>query len=486
MENNLVNVLLVEDEEFDVNRIIKTIEPYANRFIVNDVVSSGKHALNLIVDKNYDVVILDYQITGGLYGEELIRRIKEINKTTQIIVITKMTLNQTDLSLANKILNSGAFWFGTKNPTDIEDSIYQPTDFILAILNAYEKKKLEEEKNKLINEKIDSQKKLDNKIQNIIDEKPIIGNSNILTKVKELIKTYSEVNASVLITGESGTGKELVARNIHYYSNRKYEKIITLNCSAIPEHLIESELFGYEKGAFTDAKKGKLGLFEQANNGTIFLDEISELPLKSQSKLLRVLETGEIDKIGRNKKYNVDVRVISATNKNLLELIQKKLFREDLYYRLNIFHIEIPPLRKRRSDIISIINYYTNFYCNDLGVKIPIFTKDSLDFLAQYDWPGNIRELKNIVQRIVVSKKEIVELKLVKQTIDNKLLENKNFSTQYFVENNFMKLKDAEKKFRTDYCTYARKISRNDTETALKLGLPPSNFYRICKDLGLK
>lgn len=487
MKENQIKVLLVEDEEFDVNRTTNTIKPYEEKIKIIDVVSTGNQAINLIKENQYDVVLLDYQISGGLYGEELIKRIKEINKSIQIIVITKMTLNQTDLILANQILNSGAFWFGTKNPTDIEEAIYQPTDFILAIVNAFEKKQLEEEKNKLLNEKKDSQEKLDKKIQTIIDEKPFIGNSAILMKVKDQIKTYSQTNTSVLITGESGTGKELVARNIHYYSKRKYEKMITLNCSAIPEHLIESELFGYEKGAFTDAKSSKLGLFEQAHKGTIFLDEISELPLNSQAKLLRVLETGEIDKIGRNKIYVADVRVISATNKNLLELVRKKMFREDLYYRLNILNIYIPPLRERKEDISNLIHFYTNFYCNDLSIKIPTYKPESIKYLQKYDWPGNVRELKNVIQRIIVRKNDIIDLETVKVSIDGK---NKGefslFTLDNIDENNFIKLKDAERKFKINYCNYARKISKNDTEAALKLGLPPSNFHRLCKDLGIK
>lgn len=487
MKENIVKVLLVEDEEYDVLRTKKTIEPFNEKIEIIDVVSTGKQALNLIRENSYDVAILDYQISGGLYGEELIKRIKEINKSLQVIVITKMTLNQTDLILANQILESGAFWFGTKNPTDIEDSIYQPTDFILAILNAYEKKKLEEEKDKLIVKNKDSQKKLDNKIQFLIDDKPLVGSSFGLIKVKEQIKTFAETNTSVLITGESGTGKELVARNIHLQSDRKYEKFITLNCSAIPEHLIESELFGYEKGAFTDAKSGKLGFFEQAHKGTIFLDEISELPLISQSKLLRVLETGEIDKIGREKKYNVDTRVISATNRDLRELVRKKLFREDLYYRLNILQIEIPPLRERKEDILELINYYTNFFCNDLSTMIPEFDAKSLDYLQNYEWSGNVRELKNIVQRIIVQKKDKIDLATVKRAIDNKVTKEFCVSPlKNITEHNLLKMKEAEREFKIAYCTFTRNLSKNDTDAALKLGLPPSNFHRMLKDLGLK
>lgn len=489
MKNEKIRIVLVEDEEFDVHRVKNTLSPFKEKIEIVDIASTGNTALKILTDHGpVDVVILDYQISGGLYGEELIKEIKKVDETIQVIVITKMTMNQPDLSLANQLIGSGAYWFGTKNPSDIEDFIYQPTDFFLAISNAYEKRKLEKDKKQLQSERDNSQKKLDDKIQTIIDERPFIGRSHEIQHVKELIEKFAATNANVLITGESGTGKELVARNIHYGSNRKYENFITVNCSAIPENLIESELFGYEKGAFTDAKGKKLGLFEQADNGTIFLDEISEIPLTAQAKLLRVLELGELDKIGRKKKYTVDVRVIAATNKNLEELIRKNLFREDLFYRLNILNIQIPPLRKRREDIPELLDHYLKYYCMDFGIKPPDFDNKAKEYLVNFDWPGNVRQLKNAVQRMVLVGSAGIDMNVVETYLgSNKKSEISNFLLPTSKESEtVVPLRDAEREFRLKYCTHVRENSKNDSEAAAKLGLAPSNFYRLCKELGLK
>jgi two-component system, NtrC family, response regulator AtoC len=272
--NGHINILLVEDEDFDVKRIKNTINYYETKIKVLDTVSNGRAALELISNNHdkYDVVILDYQISGGLRGEELITKIKEINPIIQIIVITKMTINITDYNFANNLIKSGAYWYGTKYPGNIEEYIYQPTDFILSIFNAYERKKLEIHNLK-------SDKKLKQNVANLLEIKKIIGNSKPVTQLKENIERYAKSDVNILINGPSGTGKELVAWNIHLTSKRKYENFVPINCGSIPADLIESELFGYEKGAFTGANTGKAGLFEIAHNGTLFLDEVGELPL---------------------------------------------------------------------------------------------------------------------------------------------------------------------------------------------------------------
>ena len=369
MDQDQIKVLLIEDEEYDVRRIKNTIDPFRERIQIEEIVSTGEDALKAIKDRGpFDVAILDYQISGGLYGERLLKRIREIDATIQVVVITKMTINQTDIQFATQMLDSGAYWFGTKYPSDIEDFIYQPTDFILTILNAAEKKQLE-------NDRIRSQKRLDRKIDRIVQERPLLGESQSIEQVRDHISKFAVTQANVLIVGESGSGKELIARNIHYQSDRRYENFVTVNCAAIPGELIESELFGFIKGAFTGAKADKAGLFEQANLGTIFLDEISELPYLAQAKLLRVLETGEMDKIGRKKSYMVDVRVISATNKNLKELMKQNKFREDLYYRLNILNIQAPAIRDRQDDIPLLIKYFVDHYCHDLSIVPPVISE---------------------------------------------------------------------------------------------------------------
>ncbi|MDP3442742.1 MAG: sigma 54-interacting transcriptional regulator, partial [Ignavibacteria bacterium] len=266
-QSEVIKILLIEDEDFDMRRVENTIKPFSSRIKIVDVVSDGKSAIELLgTNKNaYHVVIMDYQLAGGLRGEQLIKKIKDIDQTLQIIVITKMTINIADYEFAQNLIEAGAFWYCTKYPGDIEDYIYQPTDFIMSIINAYERKKLMKEKQK-------SNQKLDRNIEEILSSKTIVGNSEAVKNLRSQIEKYANSQAPILITGSSGTGKELIAYNLHYSSKRKYENFIAINCGGIPDQLIESELFGYEKGAFTGADKSKPGLFEQANNGTVFLD----------------------------------------------------------------------------------------------------------------------------------------------------------------------------------------------------------------------
>lgn len=482
LEHEKINLLLIEDEEFDVRRIKATLNPFRERIVIADIVSTGEDAISALEQgSNFDVAILDYQISGGLYGERLIKRLKQIDPSLQIIVITKMTINQTDLHFANQMLASGAYWFGTKYPSDIEDFIYQPTDFILTIMNAAEKRQLEQER-------VASDRRLERKIARIVQERPMLGDSPAIVRVREHISKFATTHANVMVSGESGTGKELIARNIHYQSPRRIENFVTVNCAAIPDELIESELFGFVKGAFTGAKEDKLGLFEQANHGTIFLDEISELPFQAQAKLLRVLETGEVDKIGRKKSHKVDVRVISATNKDIKELMEHNHFREDLYYRLNILSIQAPPLRERVQDIRLLVEYFVGYFCRDLSITIPSISDDAWSILEGYHWPGNVRQLKNVVQRMVILSsndrinKEVVGLALEVQGQDavNALIK------PVFNAEKILPLKEVEQSFRRQYFEFVRQHSKTDTEAAGKLGLAPPNFHRMCKELGLK
>ncbi|MGD8780703.1 MAG: sigma-54 dependent transcriptional regulator [Ignavibacteria bacterium] len=488
MNKNQINILVVEDEEFDVQRIRETLEPFKDTMCIKEIVSSGKDTLKSIKNNKhlFDVVILDYQISGGLHGEELIEEIKKIDNTLQVIVITKMTINQMDLQFATQLIESGASWFGTKNPTDI-DYIYQPTDFVLAIKNAYDKRKLVIEKEILRKEHSSSKSKLESNIKEMINKYTLIGESAGMRLIKKSIENYSTTDANVLIFGESGTGKELVARNIHYVSQRKFENFVTVNCSAIPDDLIESELFGYEKGAFTDAKGEKAGLFEQADGGTIFLDEISELPLLAQAKLLRVLENGEIDKIGRKKRYEVNVRVIAASNKNIEVLMREKRFREDLYYRLNILNIQLPPLRERKDDIIRLLKNFMEKSSNEFHVYAPELTDEGIKFLSNFHWPGNVRQLKNVVQRLVLMGASTIGVDEVEAALG---IKNQGafggYTTPIYSKEELPHLREAELEFRKRFVQFVRKNSRTDTEAATKLGIARSNFHRLCKELGLK
>jgi DNA-binding NtrC family response regulator len=481
--NNHINILLVEDEDFDVKRIKNTISYYDTRIKVLDTVSNGRAALDLVSNNpdKYDVVILDYQISGGLKGEELINKIKECDSFIQIIVITKMTINITDYNFANNLIKSGAFWYGTKYPGNIEEYIYQPTDFILSIFNAFEKKKLEKHN-------LRSDKKLKQNIFNLLEMKKIIGESKPIVQLKDSIERYAKTDVNILVNGPSGTGKELVAWNIHLKSKRKYENFVPINCGSIPSELIESELFGYEKGSFTGANSNKQGLFEIAHNGTIFLDEVAELPLPAQVKLLRVIQEGEIEKIGRRQKLSVNVRIIAATNKNLTNEVNNGRFREDLYYRLNVVPLDIVPLRQRGDDIILLFDYFIQYFSQDLEVEIPKVEDKAKEILLNYKWPGNVRELRNVVQRLILNCHGTINAKDISNPMilrDHGIVkEETDFNDLY--QGQVLQLKEMEKIFRKKYFQYVRSISSSDSGAAEKLGLAPSNYYRMCKELGIK
>jgi DNA-binding NtrC family response regulator len=477
-----IKILLIEDEDFDVNRVKNTIRLFGDQLELTDVVSNGADAIEIIRAKdNFDIIIMDYQIAGGLRGEELIRKIKEADDTIQIIVITKLTINISDFNFAKNLVKAGAFWYCTKYPGDIEEYIYQPTDFLMSILNAYEKRKLELHRR-------NSNLKLIKNVEDILFSKRIISASESMEKLKKDIQRYAESDINILISGASGTGKELVANNIHYRSKRKFENFVPINCGSIPADLIESELFGYEKGAFTGANIAKIGLFELANNGTLFLDEVAELPLNAQVKLLRVIQDGEIEKIGRTKRIKVNVRIIAATNKDLEKEVEEKRFREDLYYRLNVVPVYIKPLKERVEDIEVLVRHFIEVYSFDIGKVIPTIDKEVLDELNSYNWPGNVRELKNVVQRLIFNcgnhiSKEDLDFALIRRG-KNQI---KDSNAVYFADPmNIEPLKIVEKNFREKYFRYVRNHSSSDAEAAAKLGLAPPNYHRMCRELGLK
>ncbi len=480
-----INILLIEDETYDVRRVRNTLKPFEERLILRDITSDGHAALELLKqNKNrYDVVIMDFQIAGSLTGENLIRQIKLVDPALQIIVVTKMTVNVTDFDFANRLIEAGAMWYCTKYPGDIEDYIYQPTDFILSIFNAYEKKRLQKEQQR-------STKKLTQNIEDILLEKRIIGESQSVKNLRQQIQLCAESDTTVLIRGVSGTGKELVAANVHYRSNRRFEKFVPINCGSLPHDLIESELFGYEKGAFTGAQDKKLGLFEVANKGTIFLDEIAELPSSAQAKLLRVIQEGEIDKIGRTmEKIKVNVRIIAATNKNIEDEVQQKRFREDLYYRLNVLPVWLQPLKNRPEDIPLLIEHFMQKYSEKMGREMPVISEEGMNILTNYAWPGNVRELQNVVQRLLF----IGEQKLTESQVENALgLQHQEASSNakpipgIWDPTNILPLRSVEKTFRENYFKFVRDNSDSDAEAARLLGLAPPNYHRMCKELGIK
>ncbi|MGZ3539028.1 MAG: sigma-54-dependent transcriptional regulator [Thermodesulfobacteriota bacterium] len=339
--------------------------------------SNGEEVVKLVENDLFDLVLLDIRMPK-LDGISALKKIKANSPETTVIMITAYASADT----AIRAMKEGAYDYITK-PFKVEE-------IKLIIKNALEKKNLQKE-NILLKQVVRDRYHFGN----------IIGQSSKMAALYDLLEKVSPTKTNILIGGESGTGKELVAKAIHYNSPRKEKPFVTLNCGAIPESLIESELFGHMKGAFTDAIATKKGLFEVADEGTIFLDEISELPLLMQVKLLRVLQDKEFKRVGGTEDIRVDVRIISATNKDLEEAVKAKRFREDLYYRLNVIQIKLPPLRDRKEDIQILASHFLKKYSEELNKNIVKIAPEALQILLGYEYPGNVRELQNIIERAV-------------------------------------------------------------------------------------
>jgi len=339
--------------------------------------SNGEEAVRWAEREIFDLALLDIRMPK-VDGLSALKKIKILSPETVVIVITAFASADT----AIRAMKEGAYDYITKP--------FKVDEIKLIIRNALEKKNLEKE-NLLLKQVVQERYHFGN----------IVGQSPKMLELYRLLEKVAPTKTNILITGESGTGKELVAKAIHYNSPRKDKPFVTLNCGAIPESLIESELFGHMKGAFTDAVSTKKGLFEVADEGTIFLDEISELPLMMQVKLLRVIQDKEFKRVGGTEDIRVDVRIISATNKDLEEAVREKRFREDLFYRLNVIQIKLPPLRERKEDIPLLADHFLKKYSEELGKSITRISPEALQFLMNYDFPGNVRELQNIIERAV-------------------------------------------------------------------------------------
>jgi DNA-binding NtrC family response regulator len=337
----------------------------------------AEEAFLQIKEHSPDVILLDI-ILPDLDGLKVLERIKQNEPDIVVIMITATNTAKT----AVEAMKLGAYHYVTK-PFDNDE-------LRLIISRSLSEKALKQE---LIFRREEMDKSF--------DFGNILGKSKGMKDIFKMVKQIADSKSTVLIMGESGTGKELISRAIHYNSNRKNYPFVTINCAAIPETLIESELFGHEKGAFTNAIEKKLGRFEVAHQGTLFLDEIGELSLTTQAKILRFLEEKEFNRVGGSKTIKVDVRLITATNKDLNQMIKKASFREDLYYRINVVPIVIPPLRERKEDIPILIDHFINKFSVENNKNVKGINKDALEFLMQYEWPGNVRELENLIERVI-------------------------------------------------------------------------------------
>ena len=446
-------ILVIDDEKpiRDALHNILTAEQYQV-----DIVENGKKGLEMLNENDYDVVLCDIKMPG-MDGLEVMTKASEVAPEVPFILIS----GHGTIEIAVEAVRKGAYDFISK-PPDLNR-------LLITIRNAVEKNNLVIE-TKVLRRKV-------SKTRDIIGETPSIQ------KIKDTIEKVAPTDARVLITGENGTGKELVARWIHEKSNRANMPLIEVNCAAIPSELIESELFGHEKGAFTTAIKQRIGKFEQANGGTLFLDEIGDMSLSAQAKVLRVIQEGVLQRVGGDKAIHVDVRVLAATNKNLIEEIEKNQFRMDLYHRLSVIMIHVPTLNERVADIPVIAEKFLKEICEDNGVK-KSFAHGALDELKNVDWTGNIRELRNVIERLVI-------LSEAKITVED-VIAYSNPSTPVSKTQNVMI--DKFDKFQ-DFKDYAEtifleaKLKKNNwnvAKTAVEIDIQRSHLYNKIDKYSLK
>lgn len=439
-----ISILIVDDEESVRDSLYSWFTEDGYRV---EVAEHAKKALSLLETSYFDIILTDLKMPG-MDGLELLQRIKTLNKDSIIIVMTAFA----SVDTAVKALKEGAFDYVTKP--------FDPDDLSHLIRNATRQVSLAHE-NETLKKRVDS-------LENVED---LIGKSEAIKRVLSEIESVAPTNSSVIITGESGTGKELVAKAIHANSQRKFYPLVSVHCGALTESLLESELFGHEKGAFTGALYNRKGRFEMADSGTIFLDEIATISAKMQVELLRVLETKTFMRVGGNKEISSDFRVICATNRDLKSMVEKGTFREDLYYRLNVMNINVPPLRERVEDIPLLVEYFIKKYCTSMNKPLITIDPAALKRMMGYQFPGNIRELENMVERAIVvgNGKKIMlrDLPLGKDVIDTTVESLDEFEKAFILQ-------------------ILNKYSWNISRTAQALKVDRVTLYNKIKKYGLK
>jgi DNA-binding NtrC family response regulator len=445
--NKNYNILICDDDEI-ICYLVK--ELLVEKGYQADIVLNGNDAITAIRQKNYDLMILDLDLKTSR-GEAVLKFVKEYDKTIEVIILSAAT----ELKAAVECLKQGAF--------DFIQKVYFTDELIPTVNRALNQKSLLE-KTELLEKEL-----------NKISPSEIIGKSESITKLLTFALKAAQSDSSILIEGETGTGKELIAKFIHKNSKRKNFPYVTVNCASLPDQLLESELFGYEKGAFTDAKSTKKGLVEISNRGTLFLDEIGELSLSIQPKLLRFLESGEYRRVGGINNFVSEVRIICATNKILIDEAEKKNFRRDLLFRLNVITLNIPSLRERKEDIPVLTDHFLNIKSKSKVKKT--ISDDALKILMNYNFPGNVRELEHIIERaIIFSEGNIIRAEDI--VIPKSFVNQKTYNNNDLIYDNLATLEEVEKWY-IQKTLYQNNLDR--TKTAHQLGISIKTLYNKIK-----
>ncbi|WP_066622723.1 sigma-54-dependent transcriptional regulator [Clostridium magnum] len=441
-------ILIADDEKNMLWALKKALK---NEEYKITTASDGLEAIDIVLNNDIDLILLDLKMPKA-DGMEVLRKVKDKNLNIPIVMITA----HGTMESAVEAMKLGAIDYISK-PFNIDE-------LKIIIKNALNIGNMQE-KIELLTEELNSK-----------SGKTIIYKSEKMKGILDIVNKVADSNATVLITGESGTGKELIANALHFGSNRNNKPYVKINCGALPENLLESELFGHERGAFTGAVSKKIGRFQLADEGTLFLDEVGELPPSIQVKLLRVLQEKEFERVGGNDTIKVDVRILAATNRNLLDMVKKGEFREDLFYRLNVIPIEIPPLRERKEEIPSLIKFFINRYSINIKKGEIKFSAEALEALVNYKWIGNIRELENFIERLVI----LNDGKTIKiADLPKEILNNSSESTEFAIPDEGINLDEVEKSL---IVQALKKANNNRTKAAKLLGITRHTLlYRMEK-----
>jgi len=450
-----MNHILIIDDEPGIREILKDILEDEGYGVYQ--AGDGFEALHLLKTTKVELVLLDIWLPR-MGGIDVLKELKKTYPELEVIVIS----GHANVDMAVNAIKLGAFDFLEK-PLDMDR-------VITLTRNALQIENLKQENKNL-------------KTQLMMEDR-MIGSSSALEDVNRIISQSAASDSRVMITGENGTGKELVARKIHLGSNRRNKPFIEVNCAAIPDNLIESELFGHEKGAFTGASSRRKGKFEAADGGTLFLDEVADMSLNAQAKVLRAIQEMKFERVGGEESISVDVRILSATNKNIAEEIEQGNFREDLFFRLNVIPIVLPPLRERTDDLKALISYFMDKYKKE-GTSARTISPEGLAFLEKYPWPGNIRELKNFLERVnIMCNEQEISLSSVQTYIGEQTISSDDGALNDFKD---LKLNEAKDKFERELLVYyLRENNYNISKTAQVLGIYPSNLHSKIKKFDIE